>query len=160
MSGNRRTTRLAAHFSIRTFAPSDAQAVEEIAKKSPEAAQWSRVTYQELEHQPKYLAWVVEIAGGIYGFLVAIVAADQAEILNLAVDPDHRRAGLSDALLKQACEEFQRLQLDAVYLEVRESNVAAIRLYEKHGFIRAGERKHYYRQPIEGAVLMIKKLTV
>jgi len=160
MIGNRRTADLAARIAIRRFVAGDAPAVEEIAKKSPEASQWSLAAYQELEQQAKYSAWVVEAAGRLCGFLVAIVAAGQAEILNLAVDRDYRRAGLGDALLNRAREEFQRLQVDTVFLEVRESNLAAIRFYEKHGFAKSGERKHYYREPTEGAVLMIKKLTV
>jgi [ribosomal protein S18]-alanine N-acetyltransferase len=156
MTGNQRAAQLV----IRRFVTTDAQVAEEIAKKSPEAAQWSRATYQELEHQPKHLAWVAEAGGEVCGFLVAVVVSGEAEILNLAVHPIHRREGFAHALLTQACDEFQRLRVDSVFLEVRESNFAATRLYEKHGFVRAGERKQYYREPNEGAVLMIRKLTV
>jgi [ribosomal protein S18]-alanine N-acetyltransferase len=156
MSGNQRAAQLV----IRRFVTSDAQVVEDIARKSPEAAQWSRATYEELEQRPKHVAWVAEAAGQVCGFLVALVVSGEAEILNLAVDPIYRRAGFADALLSQACAELQKLKAESIFLEVRESNLAAIRLYEKHRFLKAGERIQYYREPNEGAVLMIRKLTV
>jgi ribosomal-protein-alanine N-acetyltransferase len=61
--------------------------------------------------------------------------------------------------LHQALEEFRRLRVERVFLEVRESNLAAVRFYETHGFARAGQRAGYYRDPDEVAVLMIRKLT-
>ena len=156
MNANQRAVQLV----VRRFAASDSEAVEGIAKESPEAAQWARATYEELDQHANHLAWVVEAAGRVCGFLIAIAVAGQAEILNLAVDPSCRRAGLADALLNHVHDEFQRLHVESVFLEVRESNLAAISLYEKHGFVRAGERKQYYREPNEGAILMIRKLTV
>jgi ribosomal-protein-alanine N-acetyltransferase len=143
---------------VRKFEARDAVEVEEIAKNSPEAAQWSRESYEELDRWG-HSAWVVESGGRVCGFLVALIVAEHAEILNLAVDPTNRRAGMANALLEQALAEFQRRRAASVFLEVRESNLAAIRFYEKRGFVRTGERKDYYRKPNEGAVLMIRKLT-
>jgi ribosomal-protein-alanine N-acetyltransferase len=143
---------------VRKLLPQDAAAVERIAQRSPEAAQWSRGSYA-LENDPGRLAWVAEADGTLCGFFVARVMANDAEILNLAVDPANRRAGSASALLHQALEEFRRLRVERVFLEVRESNLAAARFYETHGFARAGQRAGYYRDPDEGAVLMIRKLT-
>ena len=143
---------------VRKFEARDADAVEEIAKTSPEAAHWSRSSYEELNRRGQS-AWVVEADDGVCGFLVARIVAEQAEILNLAVHPSRRRAGLANALMNEASVEFQGRGVESVFLEVRESNLGAVRFYEKCGFVRMGERKNYYCEPNEGAVLMIRKLT-
>ena len=49
-------------------------------------------------------------------------------------------------------------EADSAYLEVRESNMPAQKLYEKHGFVKTGERKNYYKNPIENAILMSKNM--
>ncbi len=143
---------------MRSLAPQDAHAVEQIVKKCPEAANWSSESYQELDRRGQS-AWVVEAHGSICGFLVARTVADQGEILNLAVDPASRRSGNASALLHRAIAEFRRRGITDVFLEVRESNSAAISFYESRGFMRTGRRPGYYQNPAEAAVLMISKLT-
>jgi tRNA threonylcarbamoyladenosine biosynthesis protein TsaB len=143
---------------VRKFKPEDAETVQEITKRSPEAAQWSREAYVALNDQG-HLAWVAEAGGAICGFFVASVVGDEAEVLNLAVDPAKRRAGIANALLNEAFAEFQRRAVRRVFLEVRESNSAAIHFYEKQGFARTGQRAGYYREPAEAAVLMRRELT-
>jgi ribosomal-protein-alanine N-acetyltransferase len=144
---------------VRKLLPQDAAAVERITQRSPEAAQWPPESYANAK-DPGRLAWVAEADGVLCGFFVARVTANEAEILNLAVDPAKRRTGNASALLHEAVAEFGRLRVQSVFLEVRESNLAAIRFYETQGFVRAGQRASYYRNPQEGAVLMIRKLTV
>jgi ribosomal-protein-alanine acetyltransferase len=148
----------ASPYLVRRFASRDAEAIEALAKKSPEAAQWSRESCAQLNDRG-YLAWVSDAAGTLLGFLVARVAAGEAEILNLAVDPANRRLGIAGALFHEALAEFRRLRITRVFLEVRESNLAAISFYEKCEFIRTGVRPGYYQQPREAAVLLMRKLT-
>ena len=143
---------------VRKFTPQDAEAVQEIAKRSPEAAQWSREAYAALNDHG-HSAWVAEAGGTICGFFIARVFSDEAEVLNLAVDPAKRRAGIANALLNEAFAEFRRRAVRRVFLEVRESNSAALRFYEKQGFARTGQRAGYYREPAEAAVLMRRELT-
>lgn len=143
---------------VRNFELRDAQAVEQIVRKCPEAANWSSESYQELDRRGQS-AWIVEAHGSVCGFLVARTVADQGEILNLAVDPASRRSGNASALLHRAIAEFQRQAITDVFLEVRESNSAAISFYESRGFVRTGQRPGYYQNPAEAAVLMISKLT-
>jgi ribosomal-protein-alanine N-acetyltransferase len=143
---------------VRNFELRDAQAIEQIVKKCPEAANWSSESYQELDRRGQS-AWVVEADGSVCGFLVARTVADQGEILNLAVDPAARRAGNASALLHRGVAEFRRRGITDVFLEVRESNSAAISFYESRGFVRTGLRPGYYQNPAEAAVLMISKLT-
>jgi [ribosomal protein S18]-alanine N-acetyltransferase len=144
--------------SIRKFSPEDAAALEAIAKLSPETAQWSLDTYARLCDQGQQ-AWVAESGGVLCGFLVGRMAADEAEILNVAVDPAKRRSGIASALLNAALADFRHAGALTVFLEVRESNHAAIRFYENRGFAKTGRRPGYYQRPTEEAVLMMRELT-
>ncbi|HCU56305.1 MAG TPA: ribosomal-protein-alanine N-acetyltransferase [Clostridiales bacterium] len=78
---------------------------------------------------------------GYYGFLHIL---DELHILNVAVDPDHRRQGVGRQLMAHLVEQARALSARAITLEVRESNLTAIRLYERAGFQLAGVRPHYY----------------
>src|SRR5215469_6827836 len=134
---------------VRSFEPRDATAVEQLVKKCPEAAAWSTESYQKLI-QRGHSAWiVVEGNHHVCGFLVVRAVAGQGEILNLAVDPAHRRAGHASALLQRAVAEFQGHNITNIFLEVRASNSAAISFYQRHGFVRTGERPAYYHNPSE-----------
>jgi ribosomal-protein-alanine N-acetyltransferase len=107
----------------------------------------------------RYDCTVAEVSGQLAGFLVSreIFAGDvtvlpEREILNLAVAPPYRRAGLATLLMRF---EFRN---NAIFtLEVRESNLAARALYERHGFVEISRRRGYYDNPIETAIVMQKK---
>jgi len=144
-------------FKIRPYQPGDSEAVSEICRHSPQAAQWSKESYEQV-HSSGQVVLIGEIAGQICGFLVARITGDEAEILNTAVDPAHRRKGLASALLAAATSVAREQMVKNMYLEVRESNRAAIAFYVKHGFAKTGERRGYYNRPTENAVVM-KKLT-
>ncbi len=94
----------------------------------------------------------------LLGFVILRALGDEGEIFKIAVLPDKRGQGTGDALLKAALYDSADRGIRRVYLEVRANNEPAIRLYEKHGFITAGRRKHYYSHPVEDAVLMERKL--
>ena len=133
--------------------------VREIARQSPEAAAWPDEDYLQLDRNGHF-AWVIESGGNLCGFLIArTVAADEGEILNLAVAPFSRRTGNATALLQTCLDEFTRREIQHVFLEVRESNFPAIAFYEKQKFVRTGRRSAYYQNPGEAAVLLVRKLT-
>jgi [ribosomal protein S18]-alanine N-acetyltransferase len=144
---------------VRAFLPEDADAVLAIAAQAPTAANWSRDSYLQFAREGGSLALVLEVAGEISGFLIGRLVADQAELLNLAVTAAQRRKGAGTALLARALDVWRSRGAKSVYLEVRESNTAAIAFYEKHGFTAAGLRKGYYRDPDEPALSMVRKLT-
>jgi ribosomal-protein-alanine N-acetyltransferase len=137
---------------IRPLRPADADAIERITGESPEAAHWSAEGYLALP------GWVAENASGVLGFLLARVAADEMEILNLAVTPSARQQGVGSALLGAAVAHGSRSGAFRVFLEVRESNLGARRFYERHGFLVTGRRPRYYRGPDEDALIMGRTL--
>jgi ribosomal-protein-alanine acetyltransferase len=144
---------------IRGFRAEDIAELVSIAEESSESASWSKESYEKLCSLEGFLAFVNEAAGDISGFVVGRQVADEAEILNLAVRRQNRRRGEGHALLSAVLEQLHRRGVNKVFLEVRESNEAAIAFYEKMGFAETGRRPGYYREPEEAAVLMEKKLT-
>lgn len=78
------------------------------------------------------------------GFIVARAAADECEILTLAVRPDHRRKKLGTSLVRAAAEHAYRLGSNQLFLEVGASNVPARTMYERLGFTEVGRRTAYY----------------
>jgi ribosomal-protein-alanine N-acetyltransferase len=99
---------------------------------------------------------VAEQDGMVVGFLVARTALDEAEILDLAVDPAARGRGVGRALLHDALDVLRRSRARQVFLEVRESNAAALRLYGSLRFRQVGRRSRYYRQPTEDALVLVR----
>lgn len=97
---------------------------------------------------------VAERDGRVVGYVVAVRAADEAEILNLCVAPAARRAGTGRALVRAILRRVAAHGARAAYLEVRDSNHAARRLYEGEGFAPVGRRRDYYRRPVEDAVVL------
>ncbi len=95
-----------------------------------------------------------EGTGAIAGYIVALDAADEGEILNLAVAPAGRRNGLGRALVQHILEALTARGVRQVYLEVRESNAPARALYAAHGFKEVARRTQYYRRPVEDAIVL------
>jgi len=154
-----RTSAKAIAWKIRSFRPADAPAISEILRDSNQAAQWPFESYATLADSPSGILLVCEAKTQVVGFMAARQAADQAEILNIAVHIDFRRKGVASALLAGALDAFRRSAIAQVFLELRESNLPARTLYERHGFIRTGRRKSYYANPTEDALCMLRKLT-
>jgi ribosomal-protein-alanine N-acetyltransferase len=138
---------------VRRIAIHDVEAVLAIQAACPEIAQWSMWDYESVA-RGEMAGWVAEDARGIGAFLVARQLVGEAEILNFAVRADSRRQGTGTALLEQALEWGKSVGAERVILDVRASNVAAIRFYELHGFVAAGKRARYYAAPVEDALLL------
>jgi ribosomal-protein-alanine N-acetyltransferase len=95
----------------------------------------------------------------LLGFAIAWYVLDEGELANLAVAPQTRRRGIGQALLDAVTSDALGRGTAELYLEVRESNSAARRLYEAAGFEQVGRRKRYYRQPEEDALILRRTLT-
>jgi ribosomal-protein-alanine N-acetyltransferase len=113
---------------------------------------WSTQDFRDCVSFALFL--VAEEQDKIAGYVVALEAADEGEILNLAVDEAGRRRGLGRALVQAIVEALSERGVRQVYLEVRESNAAARALYATFGFKDVGRRKAYYRRPVEDAIVL------
>jgi len=97
-------------------------------------------------------------AAVLLGYVLILLLAVEAEIANLAIAPVGRRRGIGGLLLDRAIAESAGRGVRTVYLEVRESNLAARALYESRSFKQVGRRKGYYRHPVEDALLLRRDL--
>ncbi len=92
------------------------------------------------------------------GFLILSTVLDEAEILEVAVSEKSRRCRIGSELMEEVFEWCAKNGISRIFLEVRESNFPARMYYKKYGFAENGLRKNYYRDPVENAVLMSKKM--
>ncbi len=130
---------------VRPINSTDLPQIAAVQTASPEASQWDPASYLEYE------AWVAEENSSVLGFIVTRnTAPAEMELLNLAVAPDARRRGVAQRLLDQCLMRHR----GEWFLEVRESNAAAIRFYENAGFECHGKRENYYNNPQEAAIVM------
>jgi len=97
---------------------------------------------------------VAEGQDGVAGYVIARRLSDEAEILNVAVHPSGRGAGIGGALLDACLQELELGGACTVFLEVRPSNTAALRLYASRGFRTVGRRRGYYTVPREDALVL------
>lgn len=96
------------------------------------------------------------------GFVLASCFAPEAEILTIAVSPDHRRHGIGATLLETLCGQLPSRGIKTVFLEVAAGNTAALGLYKRFDFQEVGRRKAYYSRkgaPAEDALVMRRALT-
>jgi ribosomal-protein-alanine acetyltransferase len=149
----------AVSWQIRRMRPEDARQLAEILQDSPETVNWLPTETPGGTALAGTLLLVSESRQEISGFLVARQAADEAEILNIAVRRANRRTGVATALLLYALRELRARNATRLFLEVRESNAPALAFYQRHGFRQVGKRPAYYRHPAEAAFVFERKLT-
>jgi ribosomal-protein-alanine N-acetyltransferase len=138
---------------IRRGTSADAPALAAIERRAfPDP--WSESSFREALAAAWSFGLVAEIDKVIVGYLIAREAGGSGEILNLAVDPPQRRGGIARALLQSGLAALRRRGADEVFLEVRESNLAAQALYLSAGFRPVGQRAGYYRNPLEDALVL------
>ena len=94
--------------------------------------------------------------GEAVGYIGLMYVLDEGYISNVAVSPERRRQGIGDMLIKELILRARAKKLSFVTLEVRESNIAAQMLYNKHGFTEVGRRRNDYVRPTEDAILMTR----
>jgi ribosomal protein S18 acetylase RimI-like enzyme len=133
---------------IRPAREGDYPAITRIQYHCPETAQWPLGDYSGY---PLLLAEVAHQAAGFCSWRQS--GPDEAEILNIAVDPPFRRRGVASALLTELCKQAR----GSIFLEVAEPNSPAIALYRKHGWEDAGMRPGYYDHGSVNAVVMKKR---
>jgi ribosomal-protein-alanine N-acetyltransferase len=97
-------------------------------------------------------------AAPLVGYVVALLYGDEGEIADLAVAPTARRRGIGGVLLDRVVATAVESGARALYLEVRESNVAARALYQSRGFDLVGRRRGYYQRPVEDALVLRRSM--
>ncbi|MGC2109367.1 MAG: ribosomal protein S18-alanine N-acetyltransferase [Candidatus Korobacteraceae bacterium] len=149
---------------IRPATPADIPAIRNIERQSDTAAHWGEREYESpfAPDAPPRVALVAvnEIDDALLGFLIARCVLQQWEIENVVVAPEHRRGGIGGKLVGELLNRARQAGVEAVDLEVRESNLAARQLYEKLGFNAVGRRPWYYQNPFEDALLLRISISV
>ena len=125
-------------------------AIERLAFSDP----WSRDSFATLARNPEVFFLAAEAGGAPVGYVVAWYVLDEGEVANIAVAPSARGTGVGALLLDAALAEARRRGVGHLFLEVRESNAVARRLYASRGFVELGRRKRYYREPVEDALVL------
>lgn len=143
--------------SVRRMRLADVKAVvalEEAAFTTP----WQASTFQSLLERPSAELWVMEDDGAVVGYAVVWCILDQGEVANIAVAETHRGRGLGARLLGEMLDVARARGVKTMYLEVRGSNAAGRRLYERFDFREVGRRKNYYDAPREDALVLMRRL--
>ncbi len=145
---------------VRTMLHDDLKMVSDIERRSYDYP-WSHGVFRDCL-LAGYICLVLEREETVAGYAILSVAAGEAHILNLCVDPDHRAFGYGEQLLDELIGHARELEVEQIFLEVRPSNVSANRLYAKKGFHRIADRKAYYQasEGREDALVLAKKLSL
>ncbi|HEY7345539.1 MAG TPA: ribosomal protein S18-alanine N-acetyltransferase [Gaiella sp.] len=139
---------------LRRLELGDLDAIERIERASYPTP-WSRSMFASELAKPSSLSFgAVDETGTLVGYLVLSRYVDAWHVMNVAVAPERRRQGIASALLHRLLELTKDDALRGYTLEVRISNLGAIRLYERFGFRRKGIRRGYYTDNREDALIM------
>jgi ribosomal-protein-alanine acetyltransferase len=163
---------------VRALESRDIESILAIQFACPEIAQWTAHDYERvvrgemngwisananvahsapaLESPP--VEAVLPPSRDVNGFLVARRVATEVEILNFAVRPDVRRAGVGAALLQTVMQWARSSSAEQAILEVRSANQTALRFYERHKFQIVGRRRNYYGSPTDDALLLAAQI--
>lgn len=129
-------------------------AIEQVSYPAP----WKREHFLQEIHSPLSFPSVAVVGEQVIGYLCLMSLFEEAQIMNIAVAPQQRGRGVGRRLVELAISTARAKGAETLVLEVRESNAAAIALYEAFGFVRYFVRKGYYEGK-EDALLMEKALT-
>lgn len=139
------------------LAPVRAEQIDDVAaiERRCFSDAWSARAFSSLCEQGEPWIFLGAWEGStLCGYVIASGVCEEGEIANLAVSPARRRQGIGARLLCAVLGALRRQGVQTVFLEVRASNTAARRLYEKYGFTEIGTRRGYYSAPREDAVVM------
>ena len=117
---------------------------------------WSQKSFMEACQKPENIYLVALIEGQVVGYCGMWTVMEEGNITNMAVACQHRRNGIAFLLMKEMERIAAPKGITAFFLEVRESNVNAIKLYEKMEYKSIGIRKNFYEKPVENAIIMSK----
>jgi len=140
---------------VRDISPDDLPQVKALADRNC-TTPWSISSFQyEIENKDAVLK-VALIDTRIIGYICIRSFLDATHVMDLAVIEEQRQQGVGAILFIEALQEIRKAkpEMEHITLEVRESNIAAIKLYEKFGFRETGRRTNYYSNPNEDGIIM------
>ena len=146
---------------IRPATEADLAQLASLSESADSSAHWTRQQWLDIFHTetPARLAWIAEEPrdgeNHACGFLVAQNNGPEWELENIAVLPQFRRRGLGRELLTTLLAAARLQGAEQIFLEVRESNDAAIGLYQANGFQLLSRRRAYYLNPSGDALIMV-----
>ncbi|MDO4616514.1 MAG: ribosomal protein S18-alanine N-acetyltransferase [Lachnospiraceae bacterium] len=118
---------------------------------------WTREDFHTWLNRQEGLFLAAELEGRVIGYCGVILAPPEGDITNVSVLSEHRGRGVGSMLVSKLLKQIEDRKIERIFLEVRESNQQAIRLYEQLGFNRIGVRKRYYEKPEEDALVMVRE---
>lgn len=118
---------------------------------------WSEMSFLESMERTDTVFLTALAGEEVVGYIGCYCIAGEGEITNVAVKDTYRRRGIGAMLLERLYGEGDAFDTWEFFLEVRESNEAAISLYSRQGFVKEGIRKNFYEKPVENAVIMWKR---
>ena len=120
---------------------------------------WTRGNFED-SLASGYTAWLMRDGKQLVGYAVMMRILDEAHLLNISIIPERQHAGLGSLMLETLCDEARSHGVARMILEVRESNAVGRAFYQRHGFLRIGERSDYYpaEHGREAALVLEKKI--
>jgi [ribosomal protein S18]-alanine N-acetyltransferase len=144
---------MSAVVTIREMTPADVPAIVAIERTSY-SVPWSEATFRGLLRRRDAELVVALRRDAIIGFAVLWSVLDQAELGNVAVTAEARGCGVGERLVREMIQRAAGRGVREVFLEVRPSNHVARRLYQRLGFEHVGQRRNYYQEPVEDALVL------
>ena len=105
---------------------------------------WSKLQFTTSIENSNNLCYCLSFNGRTIGYLIAMLAVDTADILNIGIEPEFKRQGHGTALLNHLIKELRKRNISEILLEVRAGNQSAIQFYKRQGFEEISVRKNYY----------------
>ena len=138
----------------------DREELEEVCRIEKEsfADAWSMDNILEFYNNEYDYINILKADKELLGFIIFRIIGAEAEVMRIAVAKKYRHNCLGHILLQDMIAFCIVRYVENVFLEVRKSNIAAIKLYEKSEFIELGIRKDYYSNPVEDAIIYARKI--
>lgn len=156
------STKQSENLEVRRMLKNNIKDVLKIQKESG-LSFWSYLDYEKEISKEDSICKVAVKKNEIIGFVVVHLLAgensfESAEIYNIAVKTKFRRKGVGQKLFDETIRDLKNQSISEVWLEVRKSNENALKFYQKNGFEKQSERKDYYQNPSEDALILLLKL--
>jgi ribosomal-protein-alanine N-acetyltransferase len=148
---------MASHSRLRPASRADLVALAALERRAF-SDPWSEYQLREAFGWSGAVVLVAEEEHLLLGYVLARAVVDEGEILSLATAPERRRTGVGRALLEAATAVLVSRGVRSLWLEVRVSNQAARAMYQAAGFVESTVRRGYYRDPLEDALVLQRRL--